>query len=351
MTTRDPSLCNALRDVLTMTTRRAHVRAARASRRGIAFPAQPRRRRQPGSVWGIAVVKDERDVIAGTIDHMLGQGVDWLLVADNGSTDGTFEWLEQRALTAPITVVRDREPAHYQAQKMTRLAHWAARRGADWIVPFDADERWLAPGDTLAGFLRRQPVDVVTAQIHNVFPVRGGDGEIRLRRLDLTPHPDVKVAFRAHPLMLLLPGNHAVVRPGPVGDGPAILHLPWRSVQQVAGKVRAGAQALRAAGDAEGVGTHWHAMAVLDDAALRAVWARLLEGQPDPAITWSPQGPFVLADVTSWTRWDPPGVPGGVAGGVPGGVAGGGRRGGRGSRWRRPQEAGMAQRAEPPVIL
>lgn len=333
MASRDPSLRNALRDVLTMTTCRSHVRAAWASRRGIDFPAQPRRRRQPGSVWGIAMVKDERDVIAGTIEHLLGQGVDRLLVADNGSGDGTLEWLRERAGTAPLTVVRDREPAYYQAQKMTRLAHWAASRGADWIVPFDADERWLAPGDTLAAFLRRQPVDVVTAQIHNVFPVRETDGAVRMRRLDLTPHADVKVAFRAHPLVLLLMGNHAVVRPGPVGAGLAILHLPWRSPEQLRGKVRAGARALRAAGHDEGVGTHWHALADREDAALRAVWERLLRGDPDPAITWSPRGPFVLADVTSWSTWDP------------GGLLAGARAAAVG------QEDGTAQRAAPPAIL
>lgn len=328
MAGRDPSLRNALRDLLTLTSTRSHVRAARASRRGITLPAQPRRRRQHGSVWAITVVKNEVDVLPGTIEHLLGQGVDRVLVADNGSTDGTLEWLRQRALAAPITVVRDFEPAHHQAQKMTRMAHWASRRGAEWIVPFDADERWLAPGDTLAGFLRRQAVDVVIAQIHNVFPVRGTDGTVRLRRLDLTPHSDVKVAFRSHPVALLLPGNHAVVRPGPVGGGLAILHLPWRSLDQVAGKVRTGAQALRAAGDEPGVGSHWHDMAGLGDTALRAVWERLLEGQPDPGVTWSPQGPFLLADVTSWTRWDPQVVAGPSD-----------------------QEDGTAQRVEPPAIL
>jgi hypothetical protein len=49
-----------------------------------------------------------------------------------------------RCRDSRVHVVTDREPAYFQAAKMTRLARAAARAGADWVVPFDADELWFA---------------------------------------------------------------------------------------------------------------------------------------------------------------------------------------------------------------
>src|SRR4051812_46619587 len=89
------------------------------------------------------MVKDEADVIEGTIRHMADE-VDQLLVADNGSTDGTRDILVKLALELQFTVVDDPDPGYEQSRKMSALAELAASHGATWIVPFDADELWLA---------------------------------------------------------------------------------------------------------------------------------------------------------------------------------------------------------------
>jgi len=46
---------------------------------------------------GISVVRNEADVIGATIRHHFNEGFDFLLVADNNSTDGTTALLERMA--------------------------------------------------------------------------------------------------------------------------------------------------------------------------------------------------------------------------------------------------------------
>ena len=50
-------------------------------------------------------VRDEADVIAATIEHHLAQGIDHLVVTDNGSVDGTLEILQAYAEVAPLVLL------------------------------------------------------------------------------------------------------------------------------------------------------------------------------------------------------------------------------------------------------
>jgi len=136
---------------------RDHHRAARAARDGIRLPRMRPRRRVPGQVWAVTMVRNELDVLPLVLDHLEAQGVDQVLVADNGSTDGTLEMLQARASQGRLLLARDSEAAYYQAAKMTLLARAAWRAGADWVVPFDADELWFAAHGLLADHLRRTP--------------------------------------------------------------------------------------------------------------------------------------------------------------------------------------------------
>lgn len=258
----------------------------------------------PGTVWAVTMVKDEADIIERTIRHLVAQGVDGVLVADNGSTDNTRQILERLAGELPVFVADDHEPAYYQAVKMTLLSDWARKAGAEWIVPFDADELWFAPGATLVDWLRSLNADVVSARLYNLFPSTAPGGWA----IDRQPHLHPKVAFRAHPSARLSTGNHSVQRVGRRAEGLRIVHLPWRSYDQFARKVRNGAKALSLTDLPQDVGLHWRETGSLPDEALLALWADLLHGLSNPALGWSPAGWGVPVDVTGWESWDPEGV-------------------------------------------
>jgi hypothetical protein len=257
-------------------------------------------------VWGITLVKDEVDLIEITLRHQLDQGLDAVIVADNGSTDGTTELLGRLSTELPLFVTSDAWSAHYQGVKMSLLASMARSAGADWIVPFDADELWFARRGTVAELLKTSQDSIVTAELHNLFPLDDRPpGDEVAYRLDLTPSPFQKMSFRTHALATIADGNHYVVRPGARAAGLIVAHLPWRSFVQMRRKATQGARALGGTYLPTGFGTHWRALAELDQAALERCWASVIDGRPVEGLAWSPVGPFVEVSALSWDRWDP----------------------------------------------
>src|SRR5690348_11150571 len=115
------------------------------------------------------MVRDEEDVIEGVVRHLLAEGVDHVLVADNLSSDGTRAILDGLAAGHPVTVVDDPDPAYRQAEKMTALARRAGAAGADWVIPFDADELWVASGTTLRAYFDSLDADVAVADQYDHF--------------------------------------------------------------------------------------------------------------------------------------------------------------------------------------
>lgn len=222
------------------------------------------------TVVGVAMVRDEADVIEGTLRHMADE-VDWLLVADNNSVDGTGEILQQLRRELPLQWVDDPEPAYYQSAKMTALAEKAAADGATWIVPFDADELWYAP-HRLADVLAGQVEPIAYARLFNHLAT-GLDGNDRDPFRSMVyrqpePAPLVKVAFRWEPGAVIAQGNHDVQLPSGHLGVPSleIRHFPARSSAQWTRKGLNGSAAYRAAVDLpETDGAHWRAYGQLVD--------------------------------------------------------------------------------------
>lgn len=232
------------------------------------------------TVFGIAMVRNEADIIGPIIEHMLTQ-VDKIIVADNMSTDGTLEILE----SLPVEVFTDSQAGYYQSQKMSMMAQVAFhRKGATWIVPFDSDEYWRTrTGASIAYELQQLPESVLIAEADIWDHVSTGADpyepnplkRIQWRRDRALPLP--KVACRAKEGMVIQQGNHSVSYP----DNPfpptvknllTIRHVPYRSVEQFKNKIIQGARAYKATDLPESMGAHWRQ------------WGQILETQGEQAI-------------------------------------------------------------------
>lgn len=237
----------------------------------------------PMIVAAVAMVKDEADIIVATVCNMTRQ-VDHVLVADNGSTDGTLQILyELEQKHGNVTVVHDYEPAYMQSQKMTGLAHQAHNLfDADWVVPFDADEYWYSNTGSIRGVLNDVgDLACVEAQLfdHVATGYDPPDTEPVTRMVwrRAAPLPMPKVACRWRPNLTIHQGNHGVDYDGIVPRSALLLnvrHFPYRTVDQFLRKVRNGAAAYRSAGDLlpPTAGAHWRQ------------WGQILDDQGEDAV-------------------------------------------------------------------
>jgi glycosyltransferase involved in cell wall biosynthesis len=67
--------------------------------------------------------------------------VDGIVALDDGSTDGTFEFLEGRPEVVRLVRVAPERPAWDEAGNYSALVAEAVKAGADWVISLDADER------------------------------------------------------------------------------------------------------------------------------------------------------------------------------------------------------------------
>jgi glycosyltransferase involved in cell wall biosynthesis len=95
-------------------------------------------------IAGVTCVRNEIDVIDFVIYHHLQQGVDLILIADNGSTDGTFEFLTKLSEEDKRIKLYSFPGEFKQQEIITELSRDAHSFGCEWIIPFDADEMWLS---------------------------------------------------------------------------------------------------------------------------------------------------------------------------------------------------------------
>lgn len=255
----------------------------------------------------ISLVKNEADILPWTLRHMLTQ-VNHVIVADNMSTDATREDLDNLARAFPelLTVVDDLEPGYYQSAKTTMLARKAfAEHGAEWIMPFDADEFVYSPFGLIKDVLEEQSqnVHVAVSTLYNHVTSDGDDPEIKspLRRIgwrSRQPAPLHKVACRYGEDLCILQGNHGATydrRNVGVVDGLLVTrHFPYRSAQQFARKAIQGAKAYAATDLPQHEGAHWRD------------YGRLAESQGIEALYGVYRQWFHLTEIDeSQFVWDP----------------------------------------------
>jgi glycosyltransferase involved in cell wall biosynthesis len=71
----------------------------------------------------------------------VGPQVDAVVALDDGSTDGSTEYLASRPEVVELIRIPSERPAWDEVANHRRLVAAALRHGADWIVSLDADER------------------------------------------------------------------------------------------------------------------------------------------------------------------------------------------------------------------
>jgi hypothetical protein len=158
-------------------------------------------------------VRDEADIIEDNLRFHLAQGVDFFVIVDTGSVDGTLDILERYERAGLVRLERTVGGIHDMKrggeESVTRLA---AEMGADWIVHNDADEFWWSPSGTLKATFEAVPdgFGMVLAP-RTEFVARPGDGpfaermtvrETRFRRPAKSAHrPSDRIRLRGpHPV-------------------------------------------------------------------------------------------------------------------------------------------------------
>ena len=225
----------------------------------------------------VSMVRDEADIAAYTFGHLLTQ-VDHVLVADNGSVDGTGDILRDLG----VEVIEDSEIGYRQGEKMTALAERAREMGADWVLPVDADELWVTTdGRPIRETLAEVDADIIEVPLYNhIATARDPVDPDPVKRMQWRlpdPAPLPKAACRALPGLAIAQGNHSasyadLARPRMAGGPLVVHHYSHRGPEQMVRKVRNGAEAYAATDLPEEMGLHWRQ------------WGRMLEEQGPAAI-------------------------------------------------------------------
>ena len=250
---------------------------------------------KPARVVSISMCKDEADVVEDCLRRMATQ-VDHLIVADNGSTDGTREILGELVGDLPLTVLDDPEVGYWQSRKMSALARQAAALGAEWVIAHDADEVWYSPfgrvGDVLA---EQDGASIATAELYDHVPTAADpdDGapadRIGWRRREKAPLP--KVACNPHPAVTIHQGNHGADYGATIDGLLVVRHFPYRSPAQMISKARNGAAAYAATDLPEHVGQHWRDYGRLTDDQIGDVFRNYFwsaSPETDPSLIYDP---------------------------------------------------------------
>ncbi len=202
------------------------------------------------------LVRDEIDVISENLKYHLAEGVDHIIVTDNGSQDGTKEILDGYQASGQITLFHEPPADFSQHRWVTRMARYAYDRfQADWVINADADEFFVWRQGSL-----RQALERIPAKVHRLRALRTDFVPFtrperqspviemiyrktkslgRLGR-ELTP----KIVHRGAPDVIISQGNHRAnsgqFRGRPQVADIAVYHYPVRNYAQFESKVRNG---------------------------------------------------------------------------------------------------------------
>ena len=196
--------------------------------------------------------RDQAELVDALISFHLNAGVDFVIVTDHRSEDGTLEILEAYEREGCLRLIRETGEQVRGSEWRTRMAHLAAlEHGADWVLHADGDEFWWPRGSSLKEVLEPVPErHGVVRGLLRLFPPRPGVDQFFAERMVVRIHsdaaindpaspfrPHAKVAHRGRPNVVVDRGAHSLLDGGlsPLhGWCPIeIFHFPVRSLEQL----------------------------------------------------------------------------------------------------------------------
>jgi hypothetical protein len=207
------------------------------------------------------LVRDEQDILAANLDFHLQQGLDFFIITDNLSVDGTRDIIERYVSAGVAQYIYEDDDDFAQHRWVTRMARIAAvEHRADWVINSDADEFWLTnlPAQNLKDALKSVPTDVqaLLAGRSNFIPLAGAPLREPVAKMVIReresknplgePLPP-KLCHRGLAEIEVEQGNHAASSGGAALQGGLsflhILHYPIRSYRQFENKIAKGGAA------------------------------------------------------------------------------------------------------------
>ena len=204
------------------------------------------------------LLRDEEDIVRENLDFHLAQGVDRVIVTDNGSEDATVEILREYEAQGAVRLLLEPTDDYSQGRWVTRMARLAADEGADWVINNDADEFWWPRSGTLASTFEGlgDEVGVVVAHRTNFVP-RPEDGRPFWERMTAARARVAEPAGQAaaaegrpprpparSPWCRATTGSRGPSSASGVDDGSIeILHFPMRTYAQFENKIVKGGRA------------------------------------------------------------------------------------------------------------
>jgi hypothetical protein len=184
-------------------------------------------------------VRDEADVLEDNLRYHRALGVDFFVVTDNGSVDGTSEILEryERAGLAHVIRIETGTLRDNEEDWTTRMARLAATEfDADWVFHDDADELWWPVQGTLKEAFEAIPerYGAVVAP-RGEFVARPDTAESWAERMvyrEALGSLQPKVAHRADADAVVISQTHEVASGGPQRDLWLALRPPGRMVHR-----------------------------------------------------------------------------------------------------------------------
>ena len=215
--------------------------------------------------------RNEADIIGINLRHLIAQGV-WRFYIHDDSTDGTTEEIEKISQEIPgrVFLFQRRDSQYEQAERMNSLARMASADGADWLLPFDADEFFYAEdGRTIEEALADVSPEVrklyCTNWQHHDWDHREVE-PIVLPKVVIRPTEGAEFKMGQHEVDGISGGAHGVL---------AIRHLQYRNFEHFVRKIRDSSARMTAETRARGDGHHIWKFESFSDEELEQEWIQM----------------------------------------------------------------------------